>query len=179
MGKMKDRVSSPPSDQAISAGNWVDRAMVYIRSHDGCGFVIRAFEGENGEARTKKPQTEAQWHAWVVYLASRNIPHAAMIRLGCATVPCEWPEDFDPACPFSDRLWKAPWKPAPVYVDRQRIIDLFAGLSVSLGPKPRRKIDDYSDARHAPPDSAAAIRAFHENRLREIQAFNAANPVRV
>lgn len=89
---------------AIDKGNYSERAQNFIKSHGGDGVVIRSIEGIDGSANSGNPATEPQWVAWMLYLATKEIPWDYSRRRGMGTVPSEWPEDFDRDWPPSDRL---------------------------------------------------------------------------
>ena len=113
----------------ITAANYADRAKAFIALR-GEGFVIRALDGPSGSFATRYSATEPQWRAWTSYWDEKGIyqkTHAAQ-SCGLATVPCEWPEDFDVEARSSDRgarLWRrSPASPE----ERERVIAGFAKL---------------------------------------------------
>lgn len=93
----------------ISAGkdvtkeNYLERAHYLMEANGGTGFVIRGPEA-NGI------KTPAQWRAWINYFSELGYSTIFMRQHGVGTVPTEWPEDFDPRAPVSDKLW-APLEP--------------------------------------------------------------------
>lgn len=94
---------------AVTAQNWLERCTLFIRAHGGEGFVIRSAAGGKGAKETHLPATPQQWQAWLAYWRSRAIPHAFAVKHGLATVPCQWPHDFDPSYRESfDDEWSAP-----------------------------------------------------------------------
>lgn len=99
--RSRENYSNAQSD--ITAANYVERAMAFIRANGGNGFVIRAIEGEDGAANTNNQATEPEWIAWMNYLETKGIAHRYLENRGMGTVPCQWPEDFDAAAPTSDR----------------------------------------------------------------------------
>lgn len=144
----------------ITAENYVQRAKAFVaaRGDAGAGFVIRAIDGEGGEEMTEIPATEPQWIAWLNYLTDlgyfkridkRGKPFTSswMVDSGMATVPCEWPEDFDLAAPMSDRtatLYRPVHSPQHRADMRLRVGSLFQRLSDSLSARQSdgRKITD-------------------------------------
>lgn len=108
MAKLKDeldrRSSIAGGSADIDKGNYVERAQSFIKSRGGDGFVIRSIEGIDGSANSGKPATDPQWVAWMLYLATKEIPWDYSRRRGMGTVPSEWPENFDIDWPRSDRL---------------------------------------------------------------------------
>ena len=127
--------SSPSNDPLgpgtdISAANYVDRAKAFIALR-GEGFVIRALDGADGALRTRQPATEPQWRAWMEYWDQKGVKFAYSRARGLATVPCEWPEDFDAEARSSDRgarLWR---KPPPDEYEHQRVVVGFSGLGAA------------------------------------------------
>ena len=123
MGKVKGDYAKRSGDRGddfksgasgeITAANYSERAIAFIRGCGGNGFVIRAFEGGKGSLATRIPATEPQWIAWIKYFRSKEIPQAFTISRGMATVPCEWPEMFDYAAPISNREARLKRRPAP------------------------------------------------------------------
>lgn len=144
MSKLKStaRIESGSSLTPITAKNYVDRAMAFIRAHDGEGFVIVA---PDAPPKLGSP-TPAAWRAWVSYLSDLGVKTTYMRGACVGTVPCEWPEDFDAKAPASDKLW-APFPEQQHSAEhcaamRQRISAEFAklsgGLPASPSAKPRR-----------------------------------------
>ncbi len=123
MGKMKKTSAAQADlDSPVSASNWTDRAVAYVKAHGGEGFVIRAFDTPHAGQTTP-----AQWVAWLAYLTRLGVKTVFMREHRLATVPTEWPEEFDPAAPISDRSWTPP-------LFEQRRVPEF---------KPRRFPDDH------------------------------------
>lgn len=111
MGKLKATTTTPEQiaateSLAITAANYAERAQAFIRARGGVGFVIRAPGCREGRA------TPAQWHAWTEYLARIGVKTTFMRQHGVATVPSEWPEQFDMTAPSSDPLWAPTQEPA-------------------------------------------------------------------
>lgn len=95
-----------PTKGPITAENWLTRAASHCAA--GEGFVIRALEGAKGALGAHEAATEAQWIAWMTWFSAHGISTRAAIANGVATVPTEWPEQFDPAWPPSDRSRRLP-----------------------------------------------------------------------
>ena len=145
MKAQRKNVTSVDSGE-ITAQTYVARALEFARARGG-GFVIRAIEGPEGSVATRQPATEPQWIAWMLYLGSLGVPTVYARRRGMTTVPCEWPEDFDPACPLSDRGAVLPrrWDPgerAAVAAGVQRLRDRIAALGMSRRPDKPRSLDE-------------------------------------
>jgi hypothetical protein len=87
----------------VTKENYLVRSRAFMCGQDG--FVIRAAEGEKGDA---SKATDAQWIAWMRWFDQKKIPSAFTKSYGLATVPCEWPEDFDSDAPYSDRSLRLP-----------------------------------------------------------------------
>lgn len=133
----------------ITAENYYERVRAFVKGRGG-GFVIRALEGERGHWRTKEPATEPQWIAWLAYFERIIELAPTFLRsYGLATVPCEWPEDFDVQGPASNRSARLPHRDpaAELEWDRanpQRRVDaLFGELGLHLAQtspaaKPKR-----------------------------------------
>ena len=148
---MKANKTSPTDTGAITARNYVQRAVDYVKSHGGEGFVIRWKLGERRGANINGDFTPAQWRAWMVYYDHIGLPTVLLRRHGVGTTPTEWPEDFDPATPSSDKGWAPPIEEFEFSLThremmRQRIGGLFRDLSKSLTGlpdplRPRRKSD--------------------------------------
>jgi hypothetical protein len=99
----------------------------------GTAFIIRALDGLDGAFATGEPATEPQWIAWVRYWQDLGIPHAFALQKGLATVPCEWPENFDASAPPSNRSALLPRRPRGNPESRARMIDNFCRLSRQIG----------------------------------------------
>ena len=124
----------------ITAENWSQRAKACIagRGPEALGFVVRGIEGQKGSQLSKFPATEPQWLAWLAYLDAKGIPTKAMRFHGLATVPTEWPEEFDLECEPSNRTARIPAKP-------------ISRGSVDFSPLVR-KVENWGNAkRKAPP----------------------------
>lgn len=136
----------------ITKSNYAERACAFIRFKGGEGFVVRGIEGRKGSAMTKLPATDAQWLAWLGYLDGLMVSTKFMRFNGEATVPAEWPEEFDPACGTSDksaRLLRG-WEQAPErnVSMRAKIVQLFKDLSKGFPETERRP--DFDKRRLAP-----------------------------
>ena len=73
-----------------------------IRRHPGVGF----------------PATHARWKAWIDWMQAHGVPTNFAISHGVATVPAEWPEDFDSNCEPSDRGFR--FEAPPIVSDARR-----------------------------------------------------------
>jgi hypothetical protein len=95
------------------------------------GFVIR-----NQEPKVAGPATPAEWHAWMIYFEDHGISTKFIREYGIATVPTQWPEDFEAGREESDRYWTFPPPRAYDPYMRQRVAALFASLARSIDPGP-------------------------------------------
>jgi hypothetical protein len=110
---------------AVTPENWVKLATASIRVQPNGGFVIRP------------DKTPAEWRAWVAYLGSRKIPTTFMVKHRVATVPKQWPEEFDGTAEESDKLWLPEWEDQLDREDRKALATgLLRNLSDSMGPLP-------------------------------------------
>jgi hypothetical protein len=100
-------ITGGPLSGGVTAENYTELAMNFIKSHGGEGFVIRS-----QTPKDSKQPTPAQWRAWMEYFSDRRIKTTFARQHGVVTVPTEWPEDFDFTAPLSDRLW-TPLAPLP------------------------------------------------------------------
>lgn len=150
----------------VTAENWLDRVSGFLRL-GGVPFVIRALDGEKGALRTKFPATEPQWIAWRSYLISKRVPVRAMDVMGMTTVPCEYPELFDPDAPVSDPFARLPRR-APAELDRMsgKLSGLFAGLTREVGAWP----GDKRQRRQSGAQAKAAADAFLATKVAEWSA---------
>lgn len=105
MARIKDRFDGfdGGSRGTGPAGDYTERASAVCRGRGGEGFIIRGLNGPMGEEATGLPATDAQWIAWMIYFEARHIPCKFAKSRGMTTVPTEWPEEFDPTGPASDR----------------------------------------------------------------------------
>jgi hypothetical protein len=96
--------------QTVTAENYSELSMAFMRGQGG-GFVIRSLDGADGALETGKPATEAEWLAWLRYFDQIGVTKAYGRRAGMITVPCRWPEDFDPMAHKSDKTARQPQSP--------------------------------------------------------------------
>ena len=78
------------------------RSAAFIREA-GRGFVIRGIAPED-----QGTPTPAQWKAWLDWFYAKGIPTTFARKRMVYTVPCEWPEQFDPSWPASDKAFRFP-----------------------------------------------------------------------
>ena len=127
----------------IDASNYIERGRAFVSLRGGVGFVIRGVEGQNGSRLTKQPATEPQWIAWLRYFEAKDIAHSFAVANGAATVPCEWPENFDAEAPTSDRLAVIERGPPASFDYARRALGITAALTRKLEaigkPEPRRR----------------------------------------
>jgi hypothetical protein len=134
----------------ITAANYLERGVAFIRGHGGEGFVIRSYAGTEGAWASGKPATEAQFQAWMNYLAKKQIPRAFAERRGMTTVPCEWPSDFDYEAENVDRSpMEPPPRPERGSLERRRYVvaEEMAKIEAAMALNP-----DRIGARKPPPD---------------------------
>jgi hypothetical protein len=132
IGKNQTGHGRPAANGHSSRNPYFELAADHARAH-GTAFIIRALDGQDGSFATGEPATEPQWIAWVRYWQDLGIPHAFALQKGLATVPCEWPEDFDASAPPSDRLALLPRRTRRNPESRARMIDNFCRLSRQIG----------------------------------------------
>jgi hypothetical protein len=115
-------------------GNYQARALEFIKTRGlGKGFVIRTAYplGEPSKWPVRDfPMTEAQWNAWMIYLARINFKTHFVRSQGLMTVPAEWPEEFDSDAPLSDRDYRPLPKPSRDY--RPEIARMMKELAASI-----------------------------------------------
>lgn len=137
-----------PVSGGVTDQNYADIAVRFMAGREG--FVIRSQEPSDN-----RQPTPAQWRAWLEYFSDRKVKTTFMRQHGVATVPTEWPEDFDMTAPLSDRLW-TPLPPmgaerAPTIDERRANVQRLNGmLDKAFKPLPndhRRK----SPLEHAAP----------------------------
>ena len=138
MARQKDGISEPREPVVtgpVDSSNFVRMAQAASRAQGGQGFVIRNEAPKDGGA-----PTPAEWHAWMVYFEDHGVPTRFMRVHGVATVPKQWPEDFDLTRETSDRGWRFPPRPAYDPTMKTRVAALFHDLARSIdpGPDPRR-----------------------------------------
>ncbi len=134
MARQKDGISEPREpvlNGPVDSSNFVRMAQAAIRAQGGQGFVIRNEAPKNGGA-----STPAEWHAWMVYFEDHGIPTRFMRVHGVATVPKQWPEDFDLTRETSERGWRFPPPPAYDPTMKTRVAALFRDLARSIDPRP-------------------------------------------
>ena len=143
IGKSRHAAAEPSigPQLGITAENCVDRARAFVACRGGVGFVVRGVEGSKGSAQTGQPATEPQWLAWSRYLALKGVRTAFIRANGEATVPCEWPEDFDSDAWPSDREARVYSAPKAVDFDRKETVDRVMRRFADWGAKPPRKDD--------------------------------------
>jgi hypothetical protein len=131
MAKPKHNASdhSPPTGAEINNRNWGEVFGAAIRARGGVGFVIR-----NQEPKIAGPATPAEWHAWMIYFEDHGISTRFMRSYGVATVPTQWPEDFEAGREESDRGWQFPPRPSYDPYMRARVARLFRELAHSIDP---------------------------------------------
>lgn len=122
----------------ITKENYFERGKAFVGCRGG-GFVVRGVEGVKGSGQSRQPSTQSQWLAWLNYLADVGIPTNFMRANGEATVPCEWPEDFDARCRPSDREAIIYVASRAVDFDRKATIDRVMKRFSAWGEKPKRK----------------------------------------
>ncbi len=123
-----DSTISGAIETPVTKENYVEKAMGWIRFNGGEGVVIRKGDGPNGWRHKAERPTDAQWRAWMGYWARLGVPCLFADHHGVATVPTEWPEDFDPETPPSDRYWAPPLVPSSGRNYNPDLIRLFRGL---------------------------------------------------
>ena len=127
----------------IDAANYAERAKAYAAAR-GSGFVIRAIEGTNGECNSRQQATEPQWAAWVAYFDLKGIPRKFSVSHGLATVPCEWPEDFDLEWTTSNRGARLPRRVVPFDPDRVATANSIRRATEHMAMKPNRRREDWN-----------------------------------
>jgi hypothetical protein len=137
MGKLKDSIAKPHADAPITKANYVQRAQDFVKAHGDEGFVIRWKVAERRGSNVEGDFTPGQWRAWLAYYDRIGLPTTYLRQHGVGTTPAEWPEDFDPNAPPSDKGWAPPIEEyefplAHREMMRQRIGGLFRDLSRSL-----------------------------------------------
>ena len=155
MARQKDGISEPREpvlNGPVDSSNFVRMAQAAIRAQGGQGFVIRNEAPKDGGA-----STPAEWHAWLIYFEDHGVPTKFMRVHGVATVPKQWPEDFDLTRETSDRGWRFPPPPAYDPTMKTRVAALFRDLarSVDPGPDPRGR----RRQPQTPPEAADALAA--------------------
>jgi hypothetical protein len=80
------------TEKPITAENYSQRAIVWIRTHGGLGFVIRS--PYKCECKSTGRITPEQWDAWIKYWDRIGFPTKFVKIWGVATVPTEWPGEF-------------------------------------------------------------------------------------
>ncbi len=123
----------------ITRENFVERARAFVGARGGAAFVIRGVDGPKGSAHSRQAATEPQWLAWLAYLGRLGVPARAMRARGEATVPSEWPEDFDASWPLSDRGARIYAAPKAVDFDRKATVQAAARRFATWGAKPKRE----------------------------------------
>ncbi len=134
MARQKDGISEPREpvlNGPVDSSNFVRMDQAAIRAQGGQGFVIRNEAPKNGGA-----STPAEWHAWMIYFEDHGIPTRFMRTHGVATVPKQWPEDFDLTRETSERGWRFPPPPAYDPTMKTRVAALFRDLARSIDPGP-------------------------------------------
>lgn len=111
--------SSLQGHQPITAANYTERAVAFTKSRGGLVIV--------GPDHPHMTATPAPWAAWIAYFTRIGLPTKAMQAYKCCTVPTEWPEDFDPSCPVSDRDYRAPEPPKTAAKEDLAVLRRFVG----------------------------------------------------
>lgn len=164
---MRPRKNQPATSTAIAepgvrlnAQNYLDAFRVCAATR-GRWFVISSGAGLAG---ARQAATPARWAAWMRWFADHDIPHLGAARFGVATVPTEWPEDFDPSAPPSDRAYRPPATPLASPVDRSRLARELEALAYRLTklPDKRRPKPDRMPA-EAPEDELQRILARYRS----------------
>lgn len=119
----------PPTGAEINSRNWGEVFGAAIRARGGMGFVIR-----NQKPKIAAPATPPEWHAWMIYFEDHEISTKFIRECGIATVPTQWPEDFEAGREESDRWWQFPSERAHDPYMRQRVAALFKELARSVDP---------------------------------------------
>ena len=157
-----DVLSSGSSGQ-ITAENYSQRAVAFMRGCGGNGFVIRSIEGAKGSLATGEKPTDAQWLAWMDYYRMKGIPYRFAQSHGLVTVPCEWPELFDYDAPVSEKTARLQLPPAPISGQkRAEVQQKITALSRRLAAKAPAKSKTFNVA-----DMSPAMAAEHLDKLRE------------
>ena len=130
-------IVGPQTD--ITKENYFERARAFVGSKGGVGFVVRGIEGIKGSAQSRQFATDPQWLAWMHYFERLGYPTGFMRFNGEATVPCEWPEDFDATCGPSNRAARIYVAPKAVDFDRKLTVERVEKRFLDWGAKPKRK----------------------------------------
>jgi hypothetical protein len=86
----------------VTAQNYSDLAIAFMRQNGGVGFVICRRECPiNGQSELGKA-TPAQWAAWRAYFARLGVKLTLMDGRDYYTVPAEWPHLFDALATIGD-----------------------------------------------------------------------------
>ena len=125
-------------DGSITVANYLDRFRMFAAAR-GTWFVIRNPEGGSSGHWASSPDTPAQWNAWVRWYARKGFPSRGMRAHGVAAVPSEWPAEFDPNCPASDRAWRPARRTLVSPEERAGVIARFEKLVASIGSPTSRR----------------------------------------
>ena len=155
LGSRKTQAPASTTPAAIDANNYLDMARAFMIARGGSGFVIRATEGRNGSQATGETATEAQWLAWLDYFDSKKIKRVFLVDHGLGTVPAEWPKDFDPAAPISDRFARLPRRGKPIDLNRKDTAQIIRRATAGLRSHPEKRRDSW---RMSPEEADAHIR---------------------
>lgn len=166
---------------SVGAANYYELAKAHIRTSGRLvgdvrvGFVV------------KERETPAQWRAWLAYFAwldDETVPRGRKaetfrsMRNG-ATVPTEWPLEFDLSAPNPPLyIPDPPVSPARRKELADRLRGIVAGWESPGAPTYRGAPDarHVLDARTAPtPELRAQAVAYHEKRLAELARIYAAS----
>lgn len=145
--RKQNQGSTGPEDTGrgpISAANYSARFQAFAAGRGW--FMIRNPDGGASRHWAETADTPAQWRAWMAWLARRAIPSVFARSHGVVAVPSEWPEQFDPECPASDRTWFAP-APRRIIspVERERVNARFRKLQHRVGfPSDRRGVSNFA-----------------------------------
>jgi len=148
----------------LTDANYVAAMVAYVQ-RNGSQFVIR-----NENSRDDGEKTPAQWHAWMNWFIGHGIGTAAKEYHGTATMPTEWPEQFDVMAEASDRSYRFPWRaPGEELTAEERYQVTHGGRRAGYDarfPNDVRR-DDWQEPRETP-----------EQELARKKAESAATPLR-
>ena len=142
--KFKDSGNQTGTHQALTvdtsptdASNYVERWPAFAATHGGLKMIRR-----RADATGTFHATEARWFAWMTWMQGHGIPTRYVLSVGVATVPADWPEDFDPRAEPSDRDFRFPSSDFTMPQRRAEIAQGLRDLSDSIDRRnydPRRK----------------------------------------
>lgn len=77
----------------VTAANYAEKARAFVGAHGGKAFVVAPWQVS---LRLETfPATPGSWAAWLAYWRRLGYPVRAIEQRGHATVPTEWPHQFD------------------------------------------------------------------------------------